>query len=89
MAVYLLEDAPRLICDLERAVGTKDAAAVRMNAHALKGLLSGCGGVRASHAAQRLEDAGHAFDLRQAPALVESLKAEIALVTRALEPYRR
>jgi HPt (histidine-containing phosphotransfer) domain-containing protein len=89
MAAYLLEDAPRLSSDLQRAVAAKDATAVRMNAHALKGLLAGCGGVRASHAAGRLEDAGHAFDLSQASALLELLKSEVTLLMRALEPYRR
>jgi HPt (histidine-containing phosphotransfer) domain-containing protein len=89
MAAYLLEDAPRLTSDLERAVDSKDATAVRMNAHALKGLLAGCGGVRASQVAQRLETAGQAFDLSQATAIMGTLKAELELLRRALESYRR
>jgi HPt (histidine-containing phosphotransfer) domain-containing protein len=89
MAKYLLEDAPRLTSDLERAVDSKDATAVRMNAHALKGLLAGCGGVRASQVAQRLETAGQAFDLSQAAAIMGTLKAELELLRRALESYRR
>jgi HPt (histidine-containing phosphotransfer) domain-containing protein len=89
MAGYLLEDAPRLSSDLQRAVNAKDATAVRMNAHALKGLLAGCGGVRSSQVAQRLENAGHAFDLSQAPAIMDSLKSEVDLLMRALQSHRR
>jgi HPt (histidine-containing phosphotransfer) domain-containing protein len=89
MAGYLLEDAPRLSGDLQRAVEAKDATAVRMNAHALKGLLAGCGGVRASQVAQRLENAGQAFDLSQAAAIMETLKSEVDLLMRALKSYRR
>jgi HPt (histidine-containing phosphotransfer) domain-containing protein len=89
MATYLLEDAPRLSSDLERAVEAKDATAVKMNAHALKGLLAGCGGVRASQAAQRLENAGHAFDLSQATPMMDALKRELELLLRALACYRR
>lgn len=89
LAGYLLEDTPRLFNDLRNAVTAKDAVAVRMSAHALKGLVAGCGGTRAAIAAQALESAGAAFDLSQAAILVETLKTELEFLTRALEAYRR
>src|SRR3972149_8852820 len=66
LAGYLLDDVPRLLGDVRAAVAAKDAAAVNMSAHALKGLVAGCGGGRAASVAQALEDAGPAFGLRQA-----------------------
>jgi HPt (histidine-containing phosphotransfer) domain-containing protein len=86
---YLFEDLPRLFDDVRSAANAKDAAALRMNAHALKGLVAGCGGTRAAAVAQSLENAGQSFDLSQAAPLVQSLKTELDQLTRALEPYRR
>src|SRR5262245_36549952 len=63
MAGFFLEDAPVLYSDLCDAAQAHNAAAVRMKAHALKGLVAGCGGVRASHAAQKVETAGEEGDL--------------------------
>ena len=60
----------------------------RMRAHALKGLLLGCGGVRAAHVAQVLENAGQSSDLRQAPAHFATLQDEFEQLTRALQQYR-
>ena len=88
MVGILLEDAPKLVADLAQAVKSNNAVDVRMRAHALKGLLSGCGGVRAAHAAQQLENAGHTFDLRQAPELFSKLAIEFDALTSALEQYR-
>jgi HPt (histidine-containing phosphotransfer) domain-containing protein len=89
LAGYLLEDVPRLFNDVRSAVTAKDAAAVKMSAHALKGLVAGCGGTRAASVAQALENAGQAFDLSQAGRLVQPLRTELNLLTRALEEYRR
>src|SRR4029079_11231986 len=66
MSGMLLEDAPSLLVDLGQAVDAENAHNVRMRAHALKGLLLGCGGIRAARVAQSLENAGQSFDLRQA-----------------------
>src|SRR5262245_29479592 len=56
LAAFVLEDAPKLFDEVRAAVDSGDAAAVRMNAHALKGLVAGCGAVRATNVAQTLED---------------------------------
>jgi hypothetical protein len=59
-----------------------------MKAHALKGLVAGCGGVRATTITQSLEDAGHAGNLSQANSLLESLDAELDRLMQALADYR-
>jgi HPt (histidine-containing phosphotransfer) domain-containing protein len=88
MSGMLLEDAPGLLADLGCAVDSENAYDVRMRAHALKGLLLGCGGVRAAHVAQLLENAGQTSDLRQAPSRFATLQDEFKQLTRALEQYR-
>lgn len=88
MSGILLEDAPKLLADLGEAVGANNAYDVRMRAHALKGLLLGCGGVRSAHVAQSLENAGQSEDLKQAAPLFAALSTEFAELIRALQQYR-
>ncbi len=88
MSGMLLEDAPGLLNELGRAVDAENAHNVRMHAHALKGLLLGCGGVRAAHVAQVLENAGQLSDLRQAPSYFATLRNELEQLTRAVQQYR-
>jgi HPt (histidine-containing phosphotransfer) domain-containing protein len=88
MSGILLDDAPRLMVELRSAVAAKNAADIRARAHAVKGLLAGCGGVRAARVAQLLEDAGQAADLGQADSLLSSLEHEFDELTRALRQYR-
>ena len=84
MSGILLEDAPGLLADLGRAVDAENAYDVRMRAHALKGLLLGCGGVRAAHIAQVLENAGQSSDLRQAACSIRHVARRIQQRSRAL-----
>lgn len=88
MTALLLEDAPPLFNALQAAVASEDAITVEQRAHALKGLLVNCGGVRAANAAQRLEDAGRARNVQHATTLVSSLKTELGLLTQAIHAYR-
>jgi len=88
MSGIVLEDAPRVFADLRRAVEDNDAIAVRSHAHALKGLLAGCGGVRAASAAQVLEDAGNSARLADSSEMLRTLEAEFNSLTRALNEYR-
>jgi HPt (histidine-containing phosphotransfer) domain-containing protein len=88
MSGMLLEDAPGLLSDLGRAIDAENAHDVRMRAHALKGLLLGCGGVRAAHIAQVLENAGQASNLRQAASQFATLQDEFKQLARALQQYR-
>ena len=89
MSGIVLEDAPRVLADLRRAVETHDAPAVRAHAHAIRGLFAGCGGARAAHAAQMLEDAGSTDRLEQSSSMLETLESEFATLERALTKYRQ
>src|SRR5687768_6655970 len=85
MAGFFYEDAPRLYGDLQVATNGKNAKDIRMSAHALKGLVAGCGGVRAANAAQKVETAGQNNDLTNIDSLVESLGHEVDLLKQALQ----
>ncbi|MCI0332430.1 MAG: Hpt domain-containing protein [Planctomycetes bacterium] len=89
MVDYLLEDVPGLFRDLRSAVHANDPIAIRMQAHALKGLVAGCGGARAASAAQLLENVGDSSELSRADELIESLDDELNLLTEALTNHRR
>ena len=88
MIEFFVEDAPPLMAELQAAVNADDAPAAQSAAHALKGLILGCGGVRAGQFAQRAEDAAAAGDLDTLAALVEVLAAEVDLLLEATLPYR-
>ena len=85
MSGIFLEDAPEVLSSLGQAVESQDAHEVRMRAHALKGLLLGCGGVRAAHIAQVLENDGESADLRQAPSHLATLKDEFDQLVQAIQ----
>jgi HPt (histidine-containing phosphotransfer) domain-containing protein len=85
---FLLNDLPPLFNNLRHAVATNDAASVRGAAHAIKGLVAGCGGIRATQVAQDIENAGQRGDVDQAASLIESLDTELQLLTRELRSYR-
>jgi HPt (histidine-containing phosphotransfer) domain-containing protein len=87
MAGFFYEDAPRLYSELLQVVTRRDASEIRLRAHALKGLVAGCGGVRAAGAAQKVETAGHENDLTNISPLVESLGEELELLRQALLAY--
>lgn len=77
MAAILLDDAPHVMHDLKGAVKRRDATAIRGKAHALKGLILGCGGERAGHSAQLLEDAGHRNELKLVDTQIISLEHDL------------
>ena len=89
MSGIVLVDAPRVLSDLRDAVEANDAVAVRAQAHAIKGLVAGCGGVRAAHAAQTLEDAGNSGKLEHSSEMLQLLESEFTSLTRALNSYRQ
>jgi two-component system, sensor histidine kinase and response regulator len=85
---FFFEDTPRLFAELQAAVNAKDAIGIHSSAHALKGLIAGCGGVRAALAAQKIETAGRENDLSKIDRHFELLSAEFGLLTQALSRYR-
>jgi HPt (histidine-containing phosphotransfer) domain-containing protein len=88
MTTMLLEDAPGLCAQLHDAAAQRDAANVEARAHALKGLLRNCGGIRAARVAQALEDAGRQISLDATPQLLQSLAAELDSLSSAIRAYR-
>lgn len=88
MAGFVLEDVPQLYAKLRAAVEADDRAAIQMHAHALKGLIAGCGGLRAASAAQRIESAGQSGDVSEIVPLMLSFGAEFNLLEQALRKYR-
>jgi HPt (histidine-containing phosphotransfer) domain-containing protein len=84
---FYLEDSERMLAELRSAVAASDANEIKMAAHALKGLVAGCGGVRAAEAARRVEHAGAANDLTHIDGLVQNLKDELELVSQQARGY--
>jgi HPt (histidine-containing phosphotransfer) domain-containing protein len=83
MLTIYCEDGPQLLAELQSAVRAADAAAARRLAHALKGLLAGCGGDFASAAAGRLEHAAAAGDSAGLNSLADALAAACERFQRA------
>ena len=88
MTAMLLEDAPPLFAQLKTAVNDADARDIERRAHALKGLLANCGGVRAAQTAQQVEDAGRTQDLKNTGALIEKLNGDLDALVAAINEYR-
>jgi HPt (histidine-containing phosphotransfer) domain-containing protein len=87
MAGFVLEDGPSLYSQLQQAVLNQDVSAIRMKAHALKGLVASCGGVRAASAAQKMETAGTDADTSRTDSLVAELGDELERLNKALRGY--
>jgi hypothetical protein len=77
-----------LFIELCETVRAGDAVSIRAKSHALKGLMAGCGGVRAANAAQKLEAAACAGDLTHASTLAETVGEELEKLKQALLDYR-
>lgn len=87
MIGFFIEDAPPLMDQIRTAVKVQDAAKARRAAHTLKGLILGCGGVRAARVAREVEDAAHTGDLSGISPLVEDLIREVGVLIEASSPY--
>lgn len=86
---FFFEDTPRLLAEIRNAANTNDAPALRSAAHALKGIIAGCGGVRAAQAAQKVETAAFECDFSKIDNLTASLSAEYDLFAQAVSRFRR
>jgi HPt (histidine-containing phosphotransfer) domain-containing protein len=85
---FFLEDSPPLLTELRRAAEVAHPQAVRSTAHALKGLIAGCGGVRAAQAAQRVENAGQEGKLDNIDVLIDTLENEVDLLRQVACAYQ-
>jgi PAS domain S-box-containing protein len=84
-----LADSPRLLAAIGKAIGKKDAHAVQMAAHTLKGSVGNFDARRAYEAARRLEDLGRRGDLAAAAAAYRALTREIARVEKELAAWSK
>ena len=84
IALYL-EDAPRLIAQLERAVVGNDPIALRVAAHTLKSSSANVGATTLSEAARDLEHGARDGTLAKPEALVARIVGEFAQVRAALQ----
>ncbi len=78
IAVLFLEEYPRVLVDLHKAVEAGDAKAVERNAHGLKGSVANFGARAVVDAAFELEQLGHAQKLAKVPQVLSSLEVALA-----------
>jgi two-component system, sensor histidine kinase and response regulator len=73
-----LEESPKLMRNLRKAIEEGDASSVMRAAHSLRGELGYLGAAVAAHAAQQLEDMGAVNKLTAAPETLIVLEREIS-----------
>lgn len=83
-----LTDCPDYMDAIRDAIEDEDAAALKREAHGLKGAAGSLRARPASKAAQVLEEMGHAGDLADAEAALDTLEAEIDRLTDELHALR-
>lgn len=77
MIEIFFESSPKLLGEIEAAVGRKDGPGVQRAAHALKGALQNMSAEAGAAAALKLETGGHLNDLSTADESLASLKVEM------------
>lgn len=85
---FALADTPALMNKLRRAIELPDGVVVRSTAHALTGLLSGCGGSHAAEAARQIEKAAERGDLSDLARLLSDLDCKVERLTHAALGHR-
>lgn len=81
---FFLEDAEMLLAKMEQGLASKDARAVEISAHSLKGLCSNFDARRAVAAAYAIEESARAGKLADAPQSCAEFKTAVADLTAAL-----
>jgi CheY-like chemotaxis protein len=82
-----LNDTPRQLELLARAIGGGDTETARRAAHSIKGSAANVGGRQLRELAWKLEQLGHAGDLHPAPAMLEELAASFARTRGPMEQF--
>src|SRR5229473_1719747 len=85
IAALFLQDLPRALGELRKAVSARDAAAIERHAHALKGSVSNFGAQEAREAAQSLETQARTNSLATIDASLSKLEHALALLRPELE----
>ena len=83
----LRNDAPRLINKIETAIVAADAAALKLNAHTLKGSVLFLGDVSLTRPAQQLEEIGKSGDTGATDEALKDLKSEWLRLDSELESF--
>jgi len=81
-------DAPVTVREIEAALAARNAEALRVAAHTLKGSVATVGGASARHAAATLEDFGKAGSLDGADAAFAALRTELSKLDEAFVAAR-
>jgi HPt (histidine-containing phosphotransfer) domain-containing protein len=84
IAVLFLDEYPRALDDIHRAVATGNAKLLENTAHGLKGSVANFCASSAEDAAFQLEQMGRAQKLDQAPRIVSALEQALALLQAEL-----
>ncbi len=83
-----LDQAPKLVADIEKALAANDAVALERSAHTLKGSVGNFRAKNAWQLAQSIEYAGRSGDTSAVSDIFTELTEELARVKTALESYR-
>ncbi len=81
------EDGPRMLEQVREAIAAGNAPAVERAAHLLKGSAGNFGADEVVRAAQRVEDLGHAGDLKEASDAFKSLEESLRSFLGALDGW--
>ena len=84
LVAIFLEECPRLLTEIEEAVGRRDVGALTRAAHALKGSIGSFEAGAAFETARRLEEIGHEGDLSGVDEAWADLRDEVARFLPAL-----
>jgi two-component system sensor histidine kinase/response regulator len=80
-----LQESPKLLVKLRRAIVDSDAQGVTRAAHSLKGELGYLGAAAASQAAQELEDMGRQNNIFRAAEILVGLEREVTSLHLAMK----
>jgi HPt (histidine-containing phosphotransfer) domain-containing protein len=84
IAALFLDEYPRTLDDIHKALATGDAKLLEHSAHGLKGSVANFCARSAEDAAFQLEQLGRTQRLDQAPAIVSALEQALALLQAEL-----
>ena len=87
MIKTFLRDSNRKLAEMKRALSRKNGMALAAAAHALKGSAGIFGSESATRCSQQLQEMGRSDELTHAPAVLQELQREIALLHEKLRRY--
>jgi CheY-like chemotaxis protein len=82
-----LRECPRLLDEIHKAIDSRDAAALKLNAHTLHGSIRYFGVSRAGELAYQVEEMADNAQLSNAAEVLPALRREISRLVAALEAY--